>query len=415
MQDRKSLWPIFLTVFLDLLGLGIVIPIAAPLLLSPAQGMLPASDSESTRSIMLGLLLGVFSLAQFFGAPILGALADRYGRKKLLLVSLAGTLAGNVLFALGILYRRLDWCFASRVLDGFTGGNISIAMSAIADVSDEKSRSRNFGLVGMSFGLGFILGPFLGGILSDRHLVGWFTYATPYWFSAVLGLANILVMLLVFRETLQHPNAAPIRPFSGIRNISKAVRDPKLRLLFSVVFLMVFGFNFFTQFFQVFLIHRFAFTASDIAYLFAYIGLWLALTQGGINRPLSNRYSPEQLCTWSALLSALSFPLLLLPGHAGWLYLVVPLTAIFNGINTPNLTAVVSLQVGPKEQGSILGIRQSIMSLAMAIPPIAAGYLTGFDARLPIWAAACCTLAAWAVFQFGVLRHPEPAVQEALS
>lgn len=403
MKQAKSLWPIFLTVFLDLLGLGIVIPIAAPLLLTPSQGMLPLSAGMSERSIVLGFLLGVFSLAQFFGAPVLGALADRYGRKKLLLLSLTGTLAGNVLFALGIRYQRLDWCFASRILDGFTGGNISIAMSAIADVSDEKSRSRNFGLVGMSFGLGFILGPFLGGILSDPKLVSWFTFATPYWFSSMLGLANIAVMLLVFRETLQHRNETPIRPFSGIRNISRALRDTKLRLIFSVVFLMVFGFNFFTQFFQVFLIHRFAFGARDIAYLFAYIGLWLAFTQGGLNRPLSKRFSPETLCERTALLSALSFPLLLLPGRAAWLYLVVPLIAVFNGINTPNLTAVVSLQAGSREQGAMLGMRQSVMSLAMAIPPIAAGLITTLNASLPIWAAAVCTLAAWALFRYGFL------------
>lgn len=404
MKKRNLLFPIILTVFLDLLGLGIVIPIAAPLLLTPEEGMLPLHYDFSQRSVILGFLLGVFSIAQFFGAPILGSLADKYGRKKLLLLSIAGTLAGYVLFAIGIDERSILLCFISRILDGFTGGNISIAMSAISDITEEKDRSKNFGLIGMSFGLGFILGPFIGGILADPRLVSWFNFSTPYWFASVLSLLNMGVIWLMFRETLSKRNEAPVRLFTGFDNLQKAFRIKKLRSIFVVLFLMVFGFNFFTQFFQVFLVHKFQFTATDIAYLFAYIGLWLALTQGGVNRLLSNKFKPQNLVVWSALLCAVSFPFLLLPVQAWWLYLIVPFIAIFNGINTPNLAAVISIQVNAAEQGSILGIRQSVQSVAMAIPPVIAGFMTSVNVALPIWAAAICTLVAWIVFRFEFLK-----------
>jgi DHA1 family tetracycline resistance protein-like MFS transporter len=406
MKHRHQLFPIILTVFLDLLGLGIVIPIAAPLLLDVQEGMLPVQTSFSERSIILGLLLGVFSVAQFFGAPILGALADKYGRKKLLLLSIFGTFIGYVLFAIGIMERDIGLCFASRILDGFTGGNISIAMSALADITEEKDRAKNFGLIGMSFGLGFILGPFIGGLLANPQLVSWFNYATPYWFAGVLSLLNIGVMLLMFKETLISRNTAPIKLFSGFSNVSRAFKVKKLRSIFMVLFLIVFGFNFFTQFFQVFLIRKFQFTASDIAYLFAYIGLWLALAQGGFTRPLSKRFSPATLVSWSAVLCAVVFPFLLLPAQSWWLYVIVPFIAIFNGVNTPNLTAIISMQADSGEQGAILGIRQSVLSVAMAIPPIIAGFITTLNVSLPIWAAGICTLLGWALFQFQFVKQP---------
>lgn len=405
MKLKNQLFSIFITVFLDLLGLGIVIPIAAPLLLDTGEGMLPPGYSFSQRSLILGFLLGIFSIAQFFGAPILGALADKHGRKRMLLLSIAGTCIGYILFAIGIMERSLLLCFVSRIVDGFTGGNISIAMSAISDITEEKDRAKNFGLIGMSFGLGFILGPFIGGILADSNLVSWFNYATPYWFAGILSICNLFVLQFFFKETLHEKNDVPVKLFSGFKNIGKAIKIKKLRSILAVLFLMVFGFNFFTQFFQVFLIHKFDFTATDIAYLFAYIGIWLALTQGVINRTLSKKHAPNTLVKWTALLCALTFPFLLLPERSWWIYVVVPFIALFNGINTPNLTAVISFQAGATEQGSILGIRQSVMSLAMAIPPIIAGIITSVNVSLPIWSAAFCTLAGWFIFQFVFLPH----------
>lgn len=203
-----------------------------------------------------------------------------------------------------------------------------------------------------------------------------------------------------------------IRLFTGFQNFKRAFGEKKLRSIFTVIFLMVFGFNFFTQFFQVFLIRKFQYSATDIAYLFGYIGLWLVLAQGGINRPLSKKYSPAKLASWSALLCAVSFPILLLPVTSWWLYLIVPLIAVFNGVNTPNLTALVSLQAGPEDQGAILGIRQSVFSAAMAIPPIIAGFITTINVSLPIWAAALSTLLGWVLFRFSFLASEK---KESLS
>ena len=137
-------------------------------------------------------------MAQFFGAPILGAMSDRFGRKKILILSLVGTCIGYLFFGAGIAAASLITLFISRAIDGFTGGNISIALSAIADISDPKEKAKNFGLIGMAFGLGFILGPYIGGKLADPSVVGWFTHSTPFWFAAALTFLNII--LVTFRS-----------------------------------------------------------------------------------------------------------------------------------------------------------------------------------------------------------------------
>ncbi|TAN18933.1 MAG: MFS transporter [Chitinophagaceae bacterium] len=405
MKLKKQLFPLFITVFLDLLGMGIVIPIAAPLLLSANEKMLPSYFSFGQRSFILGLLLGIFSVLQFFGAPVLGALADKYGRKRLLLLSIGGTCLSYLLFAIGIMRRSILLCFFSRALDGFTGGNISIAMSVISDITEEKDRAKNFGLIGVSFGLGFILGPFVSGILMDTKLVSWFNYTTPYWFAFMLSFVNVLILQFLLKETLIVKSEAPIKLFTGVRNLRNAFKTQKTRSLFITLFMVVFGFNFFTQFFQVFLIYKFSFSASNIAYLFAYIGLWLAFSQGVVNPSLSRRYNPQFLVSWSTLICALTFPFLLLPGESWWIYLIVPFVALFNGINTPNLAAVISFQADATKQGAILGIRQSILSIAMAIPPIIAGIITFLNINLSIWAAAFFTFMGWITFQFVFLRH----------
>lgn len=248
MQMDKRFITLFFTAFIDMLGIGIVIPVLGHLFLD-ASGILPGEHALSVRTFLLGLLIASYPLAQFFGAPLLGALSDRHGRKKILVLSLIGTFIGYVLFAYAILTRNLVLLFVSRILDGFTGGNISTVMSSIADISEHKDKAKNFGIIGMAFGLGVIFGPMIGGILADSTVVSWFNPSIPFFFAAFLTLVNILMVSTLFKETLVTRIHTEINLFTGFKNIGKALAMRNLRTMFIVMFLLTFGFNFYTQFF----------------------------------------------------------------------------------------------------------------------------------------------------------------------
>ncbi|MES2141127.1 MAG: MFS transporter [Bacteroidota bacterium] len=396
-KQKSPLLTIFFTVFLDLLGVGIVIPVIGPLLLYPDHHMLPLEVTTHTRTIILGFLIAAYPIAQFFGAPMLGALSDRYGRRKLLAISLVGTLIGYLLFAIAILEQNIYLLFASRLLDGFSGGNISIALSSISDFSDEKSKAKNFGMVGAAFGLGFILGPYFGGKLADPAIISWFNAATPFWFAAILTFINLLFVFIAFPETLREKRNTPVSVFTGMQNIGRAFQLRHLRIIFFVVFLFTLGFNFFTQFFQVFLINKFDYKISEIANVFAFIGIWIVVAQGGLQRPLSKKYSPLNIIKISTVLLGITLPMLLIPTESKYIFFVLPFIAIFQGLTQPNLTSVVSSQAGKDEQGQILGINQSIQSLGMAIPPIIASYINLVNINYPIATASFCILLGWGV------------------
>lgn len=400
--SRQALFILFLVVFLDLLGIGIVIPVLSPLILNGTGGLVPETWTDAQRSHILGFLIASYPLAQFFGAPILGKLSDRFGRKKILSISLVGTLIGYLLFGLGIVQGNLWLLFGSRILDGFTGGNIAVANSAIADLSpDPQERAKNFGLIGMAFGFGFIIGPALGGLLSDSSVLPWFGPAVPFWFAAILSAINLIFVTFVFKESLHTKVWSQIRFFMGFHNIAKGLRMPKLRVLFAVIFLHAFGFAFFTQFFPVFLVQKFGFGPAEIGGFFAYIGVWIALSQGGFNRLAVSRFSSERILYFGLPFLALALMSITLPNVPAWLWLIQPLVAIFEGLVFPNLTTMVSKISSAEEQGEVLGITQSLRALAESLPPIIAGFIVVINVHLPtLTSASIVALAGLMYFLF---------------
>ncbi len=394
---KSPLLIIFLTVFIDMLGVGIIIPVIPVIFFDPETSLFAFEVSNTYRSVMYGLLIACFPFMQFFGAPLLGTISDRYGRKPILMLSLIGTLLGYLLFAWAILNQNLVLLFISRMIPGFMGGNIAIILSSIADISDAESKTKNFGLVGMAFGLGFILGPTIGGVLADESVLSWFNHATPFWFTAILTFLNIIFVQFIFPETLKESRHSKLSLFKGFQNIAASFRVPNLRSIFIVVLLLSLGFSFFTQFFSVYLIQEFSYSEKNIGLLYGWIGLWLAFTQGVIVRRLSSRFKSEKLLRFTILGLSVSLLVLLVPSEAVWFYLLNPFVAIFQGTTSPNLISLISSQAGPERQGEILGINQSMNSLGQMLPPLIAGYINSIDSSLPILVAAGLTFLGWVV------------------
>jgi DHA1 family tetracycline resistance protein-like MFS transporter len=314
------------------------------------------------------------------------------------MLSLIGTLIGYVLFAIGVHYSLLVILFASRLLDGFTGGNISIAFSAVSDVSKPEEKAKNFGLVSMAFGLGFIVGPFVGGVLSDNTISTYFSFETPFIVAAVLCLVNILLVKKYFFETLKKPSTKKFSFLQGFYNIAQAFKTKEYRVLFTVSFLAIFGFSLFTQFLQIFFIEKFNYSVSDIGFFFAFVGIWIAFTQGFLIRKVRAKFSEAKIVQYCIPALAIVILLYIFPEKSFTLFFLAPFVAIFQGLYRPNLQAIISNSASAEEQGEILGINQSVQAAAMTIPPVIAGFIVSLNVHLPIIFAAVFTFLAFLVF-----------------
>ena len=399
-SNRRDLAIIAFTAFLNFTGLTLAIPIFTPLCLDQTGGIIAVGASLPVRTTILGFLLGIFPLCQFFTSPLLGALSDRLGRKKILLFAIAGTFAGYIIMAVSILAESLPLAFLSRIITGSFSGSLAVTQSAIADLSDEKSRAKNFGLLGAAFGTSLFVGPALGGFLSDPSINARFNFATPFWLASFLTACNFLQVAWQFSETLppEKRRHVDFHLLVGPINIINAFKDTVYRRMFLVVFALAFGFNFFTQFFQVYLIDQFAATPKQLGLVLSYLGICSILTQAVLVRPVSKRLSPQKILPVSLLLLAASFPALLIVPSFWLLFPVIIFIPIFNGLSSPNLTALVCGLAGSKKQGEILGINQSVMAMAQFLPPLIGGYIVGQHFTLPLWITSGSILLAWILF-----------------
>ncbi len=406
---KKRLLPVILfTIFIDMIGFGIIIPIMPQLFANPASPLylLPRDFSLKTAYIILGFIIASYPIAQFIFAPILGQLSDKFGRKIILAVSIGGACLGYLFFGFGIAGKNLIMLFVSRLVAGATGGNISIAQASIADVTSPADRAKNFGLMGAAFGLGFILGPYIGGKLSDPGLVSWFDATTPFFFASLLSFLNLISVALFFKDTNQTMLHIKINFWSSIKNIVKAFTHGDLKMIFMTVFIFNAGFTFFTTFFNVFLTNRFHFNQGNIGDFFAFVGLCVALAQAFVTRAVAKKFKEHQILRVSIIINGIIILLFLFAGSPWQLFLIVPVFAIFNGLSQANSAALVSASAPQSIQGEVLGLNTSVTALAQSIPPILSGFIAAsLTPESPIIVAAIVVAAAGIFFNV-FYKHP---------
>ncbi len=380
---------VFFTLFIDMLGIGLVIPTLAPLFLTSSD-IFTSSETAQARTLWYGLMLATYTLATFFGAPIIGAWSDRVGRKRALLLSIAGGFVGYLIFIVGLQTSSLPFLILGRLVSGLAAGNITVCFAAVADISTPEQKARSFGFLGISFGLGVIIGPWLGGILADDAVVSWFSSQVPFWLAAGLCLVNGIFVQLYLIETLTAAKKKPLTLLTGLKNIRRAFGNSSLRGLFLLLLLYVLGFGFFTQFFAVFAIRKFGIGNKELGNIFGFIGLWIIITQGFIMRALTKRLKGEQILFYSLPLFTIGLACTLLPPSYPWIFATIPLVAIGQGLTFPTLQALISNRAAPEIQGEILGINQSLQNLGFAIAQVLGAYISGINYHSTTVAAVLC-------------------------
>lgn len=319
------------------------------------------------------------------------------GRKPILIYTLFGTSISYGLFAFGIHIKLL---FISRAIAGITSGNLSVAQAAIADVTKPADWAKNFGLIGAAFGTGFIIGPFLGGKLSDPNFLPFLNPAIPFYFASFLALINSFSVRFNFTETNSFlKKHTKIIWGKAIVNILKAFQIPNLRFLFLTNFTFFAGFTFFDAFISVYFIKKFHFSQGNIGDFFSFMGLWIVFTQAIITRQMSKYFNESQILKFTLIGDGIFIGLMFFTTNWWMLFAIAPFIAVCQGLSFANLTGLISRSADQKIQGEVLGINASVQALAQLIPPILSGFIAAaFTPETPLIVASAVVMLSGLLF-----------------
>lgn len=365
-RNNQLLLTIFLIVFIDLLGFGIILP------------LLPfIAQKYQATPLIIGLLTASYSFFQFISAPILGKLSDRYGRKKLLIISQTGSMIGFLILALA---NNILLLFLARIIDGITGGNISIAQAYISDITTKDNRARGMGLIGAAFGLGFIFGPALGGLLSK------ISFALPALVAAFISSITIFTTKLFLQETvdIKKTSYSPKTGFSK-KNLIKILKKSPINLLIIIFFGVNLAFSSFQSIISLYTEKKFNFGPTENGWIFTYIGILVVIVQLKIMPSIVKKIKEAK--TMKIGLGLLSLGFLLITIYKQPIFLLISLTLIpfGNGFFNPTIQALVSENIPKEEYGEILGVMQSSGSIGRILGPVIAGELFSFSYSLPFY------------------------------
>ena len=395
MKPAPRLGGIFLTVFLDLLGFGLVLPFLAK----------EARDTFGVSAFVATLLGSVYSLMQFAFVPIWGRLSDRVGRRPVLIWSIAGTALTMAGLGAGLTWgSSVLWLFAARTFGGMATANLGTASAYIADITRPEERAKGMGLIGAAFGLGFILGPGLGGGLSRIAIEGRHG-AAPCFVAAALSVVNLAWVVFGLAESLPPEKRAgrPLRKLAplNVEATRQAFTLPGVALAVAVNFLVVLSFTNLDQTFTFFCGDLFGIDERGTGYVLAFIGLVAAGVQGGLVRPLSKRFPEETLVRSGAFAQVLAFAGLVAAGGTGsraLLFASGAMLALGNGLTQPSTSAFISRRAPADRQGGTLGVNQSFASLARTFGPATGGWLyANVGPRAPYTAASVGMVVALAL------------------
>jgi len=398
-MKNSRLLTIFIIVFVDLLGFSLILP------------LLPYyAEQYGASPFIVGLLVASYAAASLVGSPILGRLSDRFGRRPILLISVFGTLLGFLFlgFAAPIGKGLAQWLapsaanafvlgvlFFARILDGLTAGNLTVAQAYISDVTDAKNRAKGLGLIGAAFGLGFIIGPAVGGLLSKSG------YSVPAFVAAGIAALNLVQIFFLLPESLTEERRREMggrqRPPITLRALTEALRRPVVGPLLIVRFFFGLAFSTFQSIFTLYAQYKLGLGSDKTGYILAYVGVLSVITQGGLIGPLTKRFRERWLIItglWLMTFSLLGWAFA--PNLITLLIIMLPL-ALSGGVLGTVIQSAITKAVQPQEIGGMLGFAASLEAVTRVVAPTVGGYLIG---QLGTWAPGIFSaiLMAWAVW-----------------
>lgn len=360
-SKKKSLLPIFLVVFIDILGFSIVLP------------LLPYYAKQLNMSdYLIGFLVASYSICQFIASPLLGEMSDKHGRRPLLIYSQIGSFLGFLLLGTALkLPYPIIWLFASRVIDGISGGNITIAQAYISDVTEPSERAKSYGLIGVAFGLGFLMGPALGGVLST------YSYSIPAYVAAGFSLLSIIGTTVLLPEPERQIDEERRFGFGVYLRVFDYIKLENLSRMLFIFFFFVLPFSLYVSMFSLYAFHQLKFSAKQTGYFLAFVGLLGIIWQGGLIGPLVKRLGEQRslmVGLVSSLIGLYSFYFV----DVWWKLIFVAFFFSFGtGVTRPSITSLITQCAPADRRGGVLGVTSSIESFSRIIAPIMGGLIIG--------------------------------------
>lgn len=383
---RSPLVPLSLLILIDHIGFGIFFPILVPLFMDP-QGILGPDAASQVKSFWYNVTLSVFPVALFFGSTLLGSLSDQFGRKKILILCLLGAILSYFLAGVAIDYMTIPLLIVSRAIAGLAAGSMPIAQAAIVDISDERERGSNLGLIILAASVGFLIGPLLGGFFANANIVSWFSYSTPFYIAALLAFVNLCFLLRFFKETFAPKKAKKFRWQKCVELSIAPFKVKNIRFLSFIFLLVQLGWSFYFQFISLFLLKRYQYSAQDISLFMTLMGIGFAVGSCWALRILSRYFKDITLALASLGIIVFSLLIIITELHlfANWV------SSFWVGVGMAVLYSLMikffSCLVSEQEQGWIMGVSEAIVSVAWAITPLASTYLENIELSLPLQVA----------------------------
>ncbi len=392
--------PLYIVIFIGFLGYSLTITILTPLILEGSDTLLGSLPFMADPTIILGVVLAIYPIGQFFGAPVMGALSDRFGRKPVLLISLTITTICFGGLGYAIQAQNLSMFIVVSLIMGLAEANIATAQSAVADVTTEENRTRMFAYINLSASGAFVIGPLIGGVLADPDLVPWFNNSTPYWAVFILLILTVFFTFIAFKETRPKDKRTPLSYREAFTNMLSIFNPGGLRVIYLVNFLIYLAIFGFFRAFPMYLVEHFDMDVTELAKYIAWNAVPVVIGSLWLTGHLSKMHSARAIAIYSTFLFGLFCLFVIIPQSEFMLYISLFLPGLALAVALPASATMISLAAREDAQGRALGNNLSLEVGAEVLSGLAAGFLAAYLLQLPMFAICGVAILASGILFF---------------